>query len=236
MRQGVAIGCLVLVLAGLAAPARANFVISIGSASIPQGGTATIDVLLTSTADSASPDLLNNYGFTLQITGPNELLTFTSPPITGFESNSQYVFLGDSSGPNPAVSTTVYGGDTYASQDSTASGNPVQLSSTDTPKLLAVVSLDAAGITNVGDTYTVSLVPPTGNGSIAGNPPTFFDVFDFNTGGETSAVPFTSTPGTLTIVAAIPEPASLVSALAGVAVLAGVQGLRRLRHSKGQRV
>jgi hypothetical protein len=60
--------CLAFAVAGLAMPARADLVISIGSASVAQGGTGTVDVFLTSTASSGIPDLINNYGFQLQIT------------------------------------------------------------------------------------------------------------------------------------------------------------------------
>ena len=87
--------CLAVLLPLFAASARADFVVSIGSPTIPQGGTGTLDVFLTSTASSASPDLLNNYAFTLQITGPNEL-QFSSSQSFAYLTSSQYVFAGDS--------------------------------------------------------------------------------------------------------------------------------------------
>jgi hypothetical protein len=68
---------------------------------------------------------------------------------------------------------------------------------------------------------------------MAGSSHTFFDVFNFNTGGETSAVPFTSTPGTVTIsAAAVPEPAAIEAALTAMLVAAGAVGARRLRGSR----
>jgi hypothetical protein len=218
----------------LAAPARADFIVSIGSATIPHGGTGTLDVMLTSTASSLSPDLLNNYGFTLQITGPHEL-QFSSSQSFGYLSNSQYVFAGDStdqmtSSPGGTVNTTVYTNDTFVGSDSTNSGNPVSLSSTNTPVLLAALTLDAT-ITSPGDVYTVNLVPPSGNGSMSTSMQTFFDNFNFDTGQETSAVPFTSTPGTMTIsAAAVPEPASIFLGAAAAAILGGAVGVRALRR------
>jgi hypothetical protein len=70
---------------------------------------------------------------------------------------------------------------------------------------------------------------------MTGGTPTFFDVFDFNTGGQTSAVPFTSTPGTITITqASVPEPASIFSGLIGVAFVAGLHATRRFRRSRSR--
>jgi hypothetical protein len=98
--------------------------------------------------------------------------------------------------------------------------------------LLARLSLNA-GITNVGDMYTISLVPPTGNGSMAGGATTFFDVFNPSTGGETSAVPFTSTPGTITITAApVPEPGALAYSVSGLLLLAGFLEANRRRRAR----
>jgi hypothetical protein len=221
-------------LGGFVLPARADLVVSIGSTSIAQGGTGSVDVLLSSTASSASPDLVNNLGFKLQITGPNEL-QFSSSQSFSYLTNSQYVFFGDSTAqtsgiPGGVVMQTVYPNDTFSGSDSTSSANPVSLSSSNTPVLLARLSLDA-GITNAGDAYTISLVPPSGNGSMAGNASTFFDVFDFSTGGETSAVPFTSTPGSVAITAPVPEPGSLVYGLSGLVLLAGSVGANRRRRA-----
>jgi hypothetical protein len=230
--------CLLIALAGFAVPARADFVISIGSATVPQGGVGMVDVFLSSTAGPSSPDLLNNLAFTLQITGPHEL-QFASTQNFGYLNSSQYIFFGDStdqntSSPGGTVTTTSYTNDTFVGTDSTFSGNPVSLSSNSGQVLLASLSLNAA-ITNVGDSYTISLVPPSGDGSISSSTSTFFDNFNFSTGAETSAVPFTSSPGTVTIgTSAIPEPTTIVSGLSAVLILAGVYGVRRLRAATGR--
>jgi hypothetical protein len=236
MPRRLRIWCFGVLLALFAAPAQAGFVISIGSPTIPQGGTGTLDMFLTGNASPSSPDLLNNYAFTLQITGPNEL-QFSPSQSFDYLTSSQYVFAGDStnqmtSSPGGTVATTVYGNDTFVGNDSTFSGNPVSLSSANTPVLLAALTLDAT-ITSPGDSYTVSLIPASGNGSMSGSSQTFFDVFNFGTGVETSAVPFTSTPGTVTISAAtVPEPASIVSGLTALLILAGVHGVCRIRRSR----
>ena len=120
---------------------------SIGSTTIAEGGTGTLDVFLTSTAGSSSPDLLNNYAFTLQITGPHEL-QFSPSQSFAYLTSSQYVFTGDStnqmtSSPGGTVATTVYSNDTFVGNDSTFSSNPVSLSSANTPVLLAALTLDA---------------------------------------------------------------------------------------------
>jgi hypothetical protein len=213
-------------------PARAGFIVSISSPTISQGGTGTLNVFLLSNASPSSPDLLNNFAFTLQISGPNEL-QFPATQSYAYLTNGQYVFAGDSNNvatasPGGTVSTTIYGNDTFVGFDSTNSGNPVSLSSANTPVLLAALTVDAA-ITNVGDLYSVSLVPSSGDGSINGSSQTFFDVFNFNTGGETSAVPFTSTPGTVTISAAsvVPEPASMIMVLSAAIIWVSVLGVRR---------
>jgi hypothetical protein len=82
MPRRVWIHSLVVVLVGLAVPARAGLIISIGNASVAQGGTGTVDVLLMSTPNSQSPDLINNYAFQLQITNngaDNTQLAFETP-------------------------------------------------------------------------------------------------------------------------------------------------------------
>ncbi len=130
------------------------------------------------------------------------------------------------------VSTTVYSNDTFIGNDSTFSGNPVSLSSANTPVLLAALTLDTT-ITSPGDSYSISLLPSSGNGSMSTSSQTYFDVVNFNTGAETSAVPFTSTPGTVTIVAsAVPELDSIISGLTALLILAGVHGVRRVRRSR----
>jgi len=165
---------------------------------------------------------------------------FSTSQSFAYLTNSQYVFAGDSSaqmtmsagGTVPSMGT-VYANDTFIGNDSTFSGNPVSLSSANTPVLLAALTLNAA-ITSPGDSYSIKLVPGSGNGSMSSSMQTFFDVVDFaNTGLETSAVPLTSVSGTVLIGrASVPEPGSLVSGLIGMITLAGFCGVRRLHRLK----
>ena len=238
MPRRIGFWSLAILLAGLAGQVRADLVISVGSATVPQGGTGTVDVFLSSTASTASPDPINNLAFTLQITGPNELM-FSTTQGFGYLNDPHYVFSGDSTDQNTSsgggsVTTTSYANDTFIGSDSTFSGNPVSLSSSSGQVLLASLNLDAS-ITNLGDVYTIGLVPGSGDGSINSSASTYFDVFNFSTGSETSAVPFSSMSGTVTIGgAAVPEPASIISGLIAMVTVAGFHGApprsRRRRH------
>ena len=239
MRRGFVIGCLMIALTGWSAPSRGDFVISIGSTSIAQGSTGTIDVMLTSTAPLSSPDLVNNFAFALQITGPG-MLEFASSQDFSYLNASNYIFYGDSSdyqtsSPGGSTTSLVYTNDTFIGIDITNSGNPVSLSSSNTPVLLAALTLDTTS-THVGDTYAISLVPPTGSGSPDSGALTYFDNYNFNSGVENSAVPFTSNPGRVTMIGAatVPEPSSIVLVLGAVSLLAGVRLATIRRRSKPQ--
>ncbi len=236
---------------GFAGPAHAGLVISIGTTSVAQGGTGTVNVFLTSTASSQAPDLVNNYAFQLQITNngvDNTQLAFSANQNFGYISNSglnpAYVFLGDSFDAQPPPSSvgspgqTVYPNDTFTGADSTKSGNPVSLFSGTTYLLASLTITAVSGAPPVaGDAFTISLVPASGNGSINTNPNTYFDNFNFNTGAELSATPFSSVSGTVNIMgAAVPEPASIVSGLTALLILASVQEARRRRRSRHFRV
>lgn len=240
--------CLVLTLAFSAAPARADLVLSIGSTSIAPGGTGTIDVYLTSNASAASPDLINFYGFQLQITNDGTdgtQLAFSTSQNFGYISNTSlnpaYVFLGDSfdAAPPPSPvgspSQTMYPNDTFTGTDSTFSGNPVSLSA-GTTYLLAVLSVTSSPLAPpmAGDSFTISLMPQSGDGSVNTNPNTFFDNFNFNTGTETSATRFTSTSGGVNIIAAaIPEPSTMIMGLAGLLFPVAMAGFKRRRAARG---
>jgi len=227
-----------VILIGSAVPAQADLVVSIGSTTVAQGGTGTLDVYLSSTAPSSTPDQINNYAFTLQIT-PNTVgnLAFSTSQSFAYLNSSNYVFFGNSAdyiagltSPPPfggIVETTTYANDSFLGFDNTNDFSSVSLSSSSGQVLLATLSLDAS-ITSTGESFTVSLVPTSGRGSSSGGASTYFDVVDssFN---EQSAVPFTSTSGTVMIAAAgVPEPASIISGLTAIFVGAGVFGARYL--------
>lgn len=237
MRNYLSLLSLAFILAVVATPARADLLITFNSPTITQGGTGTLDVYLSSNASLSSPDLLNNFAYTIQISGTNNL-QFSSAQSFSYLTNSQYIFAGDSenqstSTPGGVVTKTVYANDTFVGFDSTASGHSISLSSSSTHVLLAALTVDAT-ITNPGDTYTVSLIPASGDGSMNSNSQTYFDVLDLGTGNETSAVPFSSTSGTVTIsAAAVPEPSSIVQGLTALLIMAGVGGVRRRRPQRG---
>ncbi len=235
---------LCIALAFFAAPARADLVLSIGTTTITPGGTGEIDVYLTSNASAASPDLINNYGFQLQITNDGTdgtQLAFSTSQNFGYVSNTSlnpaYVFLGDSTAAQsvpPFIggppTQTMYPNDTFTGADSTFSGNPVSLSA-GTTYLLAVLSVTAStpAPPMAGDSFTISLLPQVGDGSANTNPFTYFDNFNFNTGTETSATQFTSTSGGVNVIAAaVPEPASIVSGLTTLLVMGGMYSVRRV--------
>ncbi len=240
--------CRAFLLAGFAVSARAGQInISIVAAPVTQGGTGTVNVFLTDTASSLSPDLINQYAFQLQITNngtDNTQLAISANQDFGYISNTSlnphYLFLRDSFDAQPPPSPvgspgqTVYPNDTFTGTDSTFSGNPVSLSA-GTTYLLASLSVTALTPASpvVGDSFTISLVPTSGTGSLYANPNTYFDNFDFNSGTELSATPFTSTSGTVNIVAAtaVPEPASIISGLTALLILAGVHGVRHFGRS-----
>jgi hypothetical protein len=241
MRPRAWVWSLAILMSGFAGPAHAGLTISIGSASVAQGGTTTVDVLFSGT----SSDLINNYGFQLQVTNngvDNTQLAFSSMQDNSYANNPtlnpSYLFLGDSTavmnsfGPLTSPTTTAYPNDTITGSDSTFSGNLVSISSGQT-FLLATLTLSTVtpAAPLVGDSFTISLMPSFGDGSINTNQNTYFDNFNFDTGSETTASPFTSTPGTITVMgSAVPEPASIIPGLTATMILAGAYGVHRSRR------
>jgi hypothetical protein len=242
MRHRIEIGILGLFLTVVSAlPAQADLVVSISSTAVTQGGTGTLDVFLSSNGFSSSPDQINDYAFTLEIT-PNTVgnLAFSSSQSLGYLSASDYAFFGNSAdditgqaSPPPIGGTpltTVYANDTFLGFDTTNDLTPVSLSSTSGKVLLATLTLDAS-IASAGESFTVSLVPNTGEGSSSLGAATYFNVVDSNL-NELSAVPFTSTPAKVNIVAAaVPEPASIIPALAGAIFVASARRRPRDREA-----
>ena len=194
MTRRIGFWSLAILLAGLAGQVRADLVISVGSAYRAARRYGDRGRLPEQHGQPASPDPINNLAFTLQITGPNELM-FSTTQGFGYLSDPHYVFSGDSTDQNTSsrgggsVTTTSYANDTFIGSDSTFSGNPVSLSSSSGQVLLASLNLDAS-ITNLGDVYTIGLVPGSGDGSINSSASTYFDVF--NSRPEVRPRPFLS--------------------------------------------
>jgi hypothetical protein len=204
--------------------ARAALVITIGDATIAEGGTGFVDVLIHSD-DVLDGDPLQNFGFEFRITTAEPTrLEFVNPQSDPQLTDPNYVFFGDSLaemiGVGPPIlppNTTFIGG------DSTDSFADVTVLTTD--KLLARLQLTAMMDLDlppeVGDTFTISLEPSVN---------TFFNDSLIN------PISFSSTPGTVTIGPAatvVPEPGALaLFALGSVLLLAKRQGRTRKHRFK----
>jgi hypothetical protein len=197
--------------------AEAALVISIGSVTIPAGGTGSVDVMIQATSGT---DNLEAFAAEFVITtGGGTVLEFVNPPIDSHLSNANYVFASTGSA---AITTPPASAIGPATTNVIADFSDALGLGVSGPFNLLLATLNFTTLTGTppvaGNTFTVSISPlPTSQ---------FFD----NTFTE---VGFTSSSGTITIgpAAAIPEPSSLV--LAGVLVLgAGVGGVRRWRRGQ----
>ena len=223
-------GLSALVAVVAAGPARAGLVVSIQSTNVAAGGTGSVEVDITNNGNASVA--INDYAIQLVIAPTNGTLTqlaFSAPTPgqLGYLSDPNYVFLNDSIAalPPPFVglpTQTLYNNDTFTATDSTVSGNTVSIGVSQS-YLLAILPITT--LTQLdpqsGDSFSVSLNPSSGTGSSSGGASTYFDVLDSNN-NETSYVPFTSTPGTVTILpSAVPEPGTLVSGLTAILIGAG---------------
>jgi hypothetical protein len=233
--------CLAVLVAGFAVlPSRADLVVSIGSTAVAPGATGSVTVDITNSGSSAVQ--INSYGIQLVIAPISPTLSqlaFTMPTAQqlGYLSDPDYIFVNNSFDaiPPPFVGSptqTIYYNDTFNATDSTADGNTVSIGVGQT-YLLAVLPITTLTQLEpqLGDSFSVSLNPASGTGSSSGGATTFFDVLDSNN-NEISFVPFTSTPGTVTIsTAAVPEPSTLMLALLGIACLAVAQTTMRSKRA-----
>lgn len=245
MRRGIAIGMTLALLACWVSTSRADLVINIGSTTMAQGTTTTIDVTLTS---NGSPDLVDNLGFQLQITGPGDLIFSSTADYSSYLNAPNYIFQTPSGNDSDDYQTSTPGGSVssatnyqvFTGSDSTYSGNPVSLSSSSGTILLATLTIDAtAALTG---TYTISLVPPTGDGTgtgglIPGLPTstTYFENYDWTNGSYENPVPYTSNSGTIIVTgAAVPEPGTIVMGVTAAGLLA-LAGIARRRSNRANR-
>lgn len=211
----LAIGVLCLVLGR---PTQAGFVISVGDINLAPGGSAFVPVTIEGVGSLGAAQPLDFAAYEFRIsTASGRLLEFHDSPVPDPTfANPNYVFFGNSadqavmSGAGLA-STTQTTNDTFIGGDFTADGTSVSVGGM-SPLLL--VELPVTAVTALaGDTFTISLVPT------ADSRP---DGLDGNTGfsaGGTFA-PYDSTPGTVTITGAVPEPAGLTLIGAGLAAIA----------------
>lgn len=203
-----------LLAATISSPLSADIIVDIQDATIAAGGTGFVDVLISSNSISD----LASFGFEFQISAPtvNGALRFSAVQSDS-ETTAQspldydYVFLGDSINfsavrQDPDEQSLV-GGDA-------ASAN---VSITGTQLLMARLEIEhitGTPLAAVGDTFTVSLLP---------GPNTEF--LDENLAPVNL---FSSSSGTITITAAVPEPGSTSILLASSA--AGFWWTRRKRR------
>jgi hypothetical protein len=216
-RSFFSIGLLVftaLVVLTVTGPARADLVITGGTATVSAGGTGSVDFTISSTTGA---DTLSSFNVQLQIgvlTG-GSFLQFTSTQPDPY-ARSNYVFFGNSAGANSTSgfpfwvgpTTTVTPNDTISGGDFTNDGGFVTI--TQSPgTLLMDVQFQAAAGAAVGNSFSIGLVPSSGTG----NGQTFFN--DQNG----AALNYTSTAATVTLTApaSTTEPSSF--ALTGLASL-----------------
>lgn len=201
-----------------ASSSQAALVIDIGDLTLAPGGTGVLTVLISSDEDGTR---INYADFAFSIsTGGATRLEFTDPQPDPQLANANYVFSGNSFDtafgiPVGFVSTVNVPNDTFNGGDSVIDYDPgTGTSATDVPvtgpssldpaKIL--VQLQVTAVTSlppvVGDTFTIELTSAS-----------------FTT-LEGDGINFSSDLGTVTIVAAVPEPASWV-VLLGLTSLAG---------------
>ncbi len=204
-----------LLLGVLVGPVRADLVISGSSVQLNSGQTGTMDFNIRSTTGT---DQLQSFNVELLITrvgGTTSLLQFTDTQPDPY-GNGNYVFAGDSFGGingvpfwgAPSATGTNYPKDTISGGDMTNSGTAVTVptASFGPGTYLTTVQFQAPLNASPGDTFSISLVTDPMQ--------TFFK----DAGGGT--INYTSSPGTVLILGATPEPSSLV-----LGATAGVGGL-----------
>jgi hypothetical protein len=199
-------------ICGTTPSARGALQVTIGNLSLAPGATGTLDVDINST--SPSGDDLDTFGFEFRITTSRPTLLEFTPVQPDPYGNSSYVFFNNSLNQGPpsfplgTVSSVGAQSNTYIGGDGTVTGS-AHIGAAN--KLLLQLRVTAATGTLspvLGDTFTISLISGAN---------TSFTLDGVN-------VPFTSSPGTVTIAApaAAPEPSSLVALCTGV--LAGASG------------
>ena len=200
-----------LLLTLAAAPAaRADLIISVGSADVQSGQTGSVDVFVRSTTGTDSLQIAN-VQFQITPVSPPPLspaLSFTNPQSDSQLTNPGYIFAGNSAaapfGPASFITTTITPNDTYFGGDGTADASGVLVPTTN--RLLVRLDL-TAGAGAGGSVYQISLV----------NSGTLFLDPNF------TPIPFSSTAGLVTT----PEPTTL-AVFGGFAAVGLVRARRRI--------
>jgi hypothetical protein len=213
-----------LVLLALASTARADLVVAVQDLNLAAGGSGYVEVLISYSGSGLSAINQTSFQFQITTTG-STLMAFTDSPNPASDptfQRSNYVFAGSTGGvPNSGdvangfplgsafassgspVKDQFSGGDFFnASGDATVTSNQILAE-------LPVTAATGVFAPNAGDRFTISLV---GSGT------SFMD-------SSNNSLAYTSTPGTVSISAASPEPGSLL--LTGFAALSGFAFLYR---------
>jgi len=212
--------CLVALVSFFVSQAAIAATISVGSLALAPDGSGEVEVTVTGTSD-----LVNLVGYEFQIdpsAGTSSQLRFVEED-EAFLSATNYLFSGNSAALDDgtpstigAVSTTTLPDDTFVGGDSTADFSNLTINGSRLLVRLAVQhdTGPADPSTTLGDTFSISLVPISGDSSAfaGGSSNTGFVDASFN------GVAFDSTGGTVSIV--IPEPSSLcLLAICGLGLL-----------------
>lgn len=211
-----------MVMLTVAVPLRADVMVDVQDAMITAGGTGFVDVLISSSASSSSPDNVDfaSYDFLIEtVGGPSSALEFVLPPDLSEDTDPNYLFLGDSFGIDydNFNSTTAR----YIGSDGTASSTGVDLDSSSGDRLLVRLDLQhvlgpgQSAAMAAGEQFRITLQNSIDTYFDDSNfDPVAIDSDSFNSAGVGGGL-ITVSAST----AAVPEPSSLVVlALGGVAL------------------
>lgn len=187
---------------------RADFIVSIGSATVQAGDTATVDVTVTGAATNA--ELLDFFVAPFRLTAlggsPTGGAFFVDPQSISFDGNSDYIFLGNSFGVTQEVTDGMYADDTLTVGDGTADFSGVDVNNQ--VFLLAQLEVGTLASTPNGSGYTISIL----------------DDEQFFANPALDGQPITVNTGTITVlssdVQAVPVPAGMVLVGIGFPLLA----------------
>lgn len=236
MIRRIATVCLGLLLAATATEARAELVLYAQTTSLAQSGSTLLNIYVS----GLSSDAFANYQVTVGISAlsGSGTVIFADPSVQPFSylNAGNYIFAGDSLYATAGVAAGQYPGAPYTTSyftfyDSSLSGanyapasnNPPTNSSPGT--LIGSLLIDAVS-TNVGNTFSVSLVPTGPDATFFENAGGSFQSFQ-STLGSTSGY-----NGTITIVgAAVPEPTGIALGMTAIVLVGGFRTIRRRRRS-----
>lgn len=210
-----------------AADAASIYSISIANASVAPNGVAEVSVLVTGAGESIN---LAGYEFRISPTGGTTSQLQFLEESEGLLGDVSYLFAGNSTAASDGapsslgtVSTTTLPNDTFIGGDSMNDLANVSVSGSKLLVRLAIKHLvgPADPLATVGHTFSISLVPNSGDSSAfaGGNSNTGFVNSTF------AGVGFASQSGTVTVV--VPEPSMLAFAVASFGFLIGGRGCRR---------